>query len=51
MSLRQDDHGIEMNAMNAHAIKQLLLAGVTAEVIYRTMVRSRVRAYLGIEQH
>jgi hypothetical protein len=36
--------------MSAHATKRLLLVGVTAEIVYRTMVRQRVRAYLGIAQ-
>jgi hypothetical protein len=36
--------------MSAHTTKRLLLVGVTAEVVYRTMVRQHVRAYLGIEQ-
>jgi hypothetical protein len=37
--------------MNAHTIKQVLVGVVGAEVVYRTLVRPRVRAYLGIETH
>jgi hypothetical protein len=39
------------DAMNAHTLSQIALAGITAEVIYRNIVRSHVRRYLGIEVH
>jgi len=35
--------------MNGHRIPHLLIAALTGELIYRNLVRQRVRAYLGIE--
>ncbi len=37
--------------MDIQTIKQILVVGLAAEVIYRNIVRSHVRAYLGIEAH
>jgi hypothetical protein len=37
--------------MNAHTLTTLLVGLIGAEVVYRALVRPRVRAHLGIEAH
>jgi hypothetical protein len=35
--------------MSTHAVKEVLIVGLTIEVVYRAFVREHVRRYLGIE--